>query len=77
MYNIVYKNLEGHYNKITNYNTDAKWDLCITIIENTCDYIDRNAYSPLAINGMIIELKNIINNKSDINFDMHEWLEIG
>ena len=58
--NIIYKNLEDHYSKITNYNADTSWDSCITTIENTYDYIERNASLPLAINGMIVELKNII-----------------
>ena len=74
---VVYKNLEAHYNKITNHNTDTNWDSCITIIENTCDYIERNAYTPLAVNGMLIELRNIINNKYHPPFNMYKWLEIG
>ena len=72
--NIIYKNLEGHYSKITNHNADTSWDSCITIIENTYDYIERNASLPLAVNGMIVELKNIINNKTHAIFDMHEWI---
>jgi len=76
IHDIVYKNLEEHYDKITKYNTDTDWDSCITVIENTCDYIERNAYTPLAINGMLIELKNIIDNKYYTAFDMRKWLGI-
>ena len=32
---VVYKNLDKHYTKITDYHNDTDWDSCINIIENT------------------------------------------
>ena len=72
--NIVYKNLDKHYDKITNYHINTDWNLCIVVIENTFNHIERNASLPLSINGMLIEIRNIINNTHSTPFDVHNWM---
>ena len=75
--NVVYKNLDKHYDKITNYHTNTNWDLCIAVIESTFNHIERNASVPLSINGMLIEIRAIINDIHSTPFDIHNWLEAG
>ena len=72
---IVYRNLDKHYDKITNHHTNTNWNLCITVIESTFNHIERNASVPLSINGMLIEIRDIMNDTHSIPFDIHNWLE--
>ena len=74
--NIVYKNLDKHYDKITNHHTNTNWNLCITVIESTFNHIGRNASIPLSVNGMLIEIREIIVNNSSGVFNIKNWLEI-
>tara|TARA_B100000530_G_scaffold336413_1_gene291028 strand:+ start:381 stop:1601 length:1221 start_codon:yes stop_codon:yes gene_type:complete len=72
---IVYKNLDKHYNKIINHYNHSNWNLCIDIIENTLNNIYKNASIPLCINGMIIEIQELINGNKNEKFDINNWLE--
>jgi len=75
---VIYKNLEKHYYKITNYYNHANWNQCINIMENGLDNIYRNGSIPLLVNGMLIEIRESISNyKNKKNpFSINEWLEI-
>ena len=73
---IVYKNLNKHYVKITNHHSNTDWDSCINIIENTLSNIYRNASIPLSINGMLIEIHDVINENKKESFSINNWLKI-
>ena len=73
---LIYKKLDKHYYKITKYHTDVNWNLCIEIIDNTLNNIYRNASIPLSINGMLIEIHEVIMKKETNMFNINEWLEI-
>ena len=72
---IVYKNLDNHYSKITSYYNQSEWNKCIDVVENTLNNIYRNASIPLCINGMLIEIQQIISEKRMKPFDINNWLE--
>ena len=75
---VIYKNLEKHYHKITNYYDHANWNQCINIMENGLDNIYRNGSIPLLVNGMLIEIRENISNYKNKKkpFSINEWLEI-
>ena len=72
---IIYKNLDKHYNKIINHYNQSNWDSCIDIVENTLNNIYKNASIPLCINGMIIEIQELINGNKNKKNDINNWLE--
>ena len=58
-----------------NHYNHSNWNLCIDIIENTLNNIYKNAAIPLCINGMIIEIQELINGNKNEKFDINNWLE--
>ena len=74
---VIYKKLDKHYNKITDYYNDTNWSLCIDVIESGLGNIERNGSVPLSVNGMLIEIRAIIKNNNYIPFNINNWLGNG
>ena len=55
---------------------NANWHMCINQIEMTQNYITRNAFMPLQMTCLFINLKQIINGKISDPFKLSSWIEI-
>ena len=73
---LVFRNLDKHYEKITNHHINTNWELCINVIENTLNNIYRNSSIPLSISGMLIDIRDTINENNKESFSINNWLEI-
>ena len=71
---ICYDNFENYYKKITLEYPNHIGLECLTLINNSYNYILRNGYSKLIILSLFIEISNLFKNKNFDNFKLNEWI---
>ena len=73
---IIFTNQIKQISELTKKYNNANWDMCINQIEITQNYITRNAFMPLQMTCLFINLKQIINGKISDPFKLSSWIEI-